>query len=44
MPRHFVEQWTAMRARFPRGIDLILASPEGIAALPRTTRVSPKEA
>lgn len=44
MPRHFVEQWTAMHARFPRGIDMILASPEGIAALPRTTRVSPKEA
>ncbi|WP_028032217.1 phosphonate C-P lyase system protein PhnH [Chelativorans sp. J32] len=39
LPRHFVEQWAQNRARFPRGIDLILVSREGLAALPRTTRI-----
>jgi len=40
LPRHFVEQWKQNRARFPRGVDLILASPDGIACLPRSTRIS----
>ena len=44
LPRHFVEQWKQNRARFPRGIDLILAAPEGIACLPRTTRIRTSEA
>lgn len=39
LPRHFVEQWKQNRARFPRGVDLLLAAPEGIACLPRTTRI-----
>ena len=26
LPRHFVEQWKQNRARFPRGVDLILAA------------------
>ena len=39
MPRHFVEQWRQNRARFPRGIDLILAGPDAVACLPRTTRI-----
>jgi len=39
LPRHFVEQWKQNRARFPRGVDLILVAPEGIACLPRTTRI-----
>lgn len=43
LPRHFVEQWRQNNARFPRGIDLVFAAPEGVAALPRTTRVSPLE-
>ena len=43
LPRHFVEQWKQNRARFPRGVDLILAAPEGIASLPRTTRIRPVE-
>lgn len=43
MPRHFVEQWKANRLRFPRGVDLVLAAPEGIACLPRTTRISVME-
>lgn len=43
LPRHFLEQWAQNSARFPRGIDLILVSHEGLAALPRTTTIS-KEA
>lgn len=39
LPRHFVEQWKQNRARFPRGVDLILAAPGAIACLPRTTRI-----
>ncbi|WP_274423543.1 phosphonate C-P lyase system protein PhnH [Chelativorans sp. YIM 93263] len=39
LPRHFVEQWAQNRARFPRGIDLILVSCEGLTALPRTTTI-----
>lgn len=44
MPRHFIEQWKQNRGRFPRGIDLILTGPEGIACLPRTTRIASREA
>ena len=44
LPRHFVEQWKQNRARFPRGVDLVLAAPEGIACLPRTTRIRHAEA
>lgn len=43
LPRHFVEQWKQNRARFPRGVDLILASPDGISCLPRSTRISTME-
>ncbi len=43
LPRHFVEQWKQNRSRFPRGVDLILAAPEGIACLPRTTRIKTRE-
>lgn len=43
LPRHFVEQWKQNRARFPRGVDLVLAAPEGIACLPRTTRIRAME-
>lgn len=44
MPRHFVEQWKQNNQRFPRGVDLILAAPGGIACLPRTTRIKTMEA
>ena len=44
LPRHFVEQWKQNRSRFPRGVDVILAAPEGVACLPRTTRIKTMEA
>lgn len=44
LPRHFVEQWKQNRARFPRGVDLVLAAPDGIACLPRSTRIRTLEA
>lgn len=44
LPRHFGAQWQQNRARFPRGVDLILAAPGAIACLPRTTRIFETEA
>lgn len=44
MPRHFVEQWKQNNQRFPRGVDIILAAPGGLACLPRTTRIKTMEA
>lgn len=44
LPRHFAEQWAQNNARFPRGVDLILVSRLGLAALPRTTRITRQEA
>ncbi len=44
MPRHFVEQWKQNNQRFPRGIDIVLATPDSIACLPRTTRIKTMEA
>jgi len=40
MPRHFAAQWKQNRERFPRGIDLILVSPDAIVCLPRTVRIA----
>ena len=39
MPVHFEEQWAANNARFPRGVDVLLAAPGGVVGLPRTTRI-----
>lgn len=36
----FVEQWLASHRRFPRGVDLFLATGTRFTGLPRTTRVS----
>jgi alpha-D-ribose 1-methylphosphonate 5-triphosphate synthase subunit PhnH len=44
MPRHFVEQWKQNNQRVPRGIDIIIATPGGVACLPRTTRIKTMEA
>ena len=35
----FVEQWRDNRARFPRGVDVILAGRDRLACLPRTTTI-----
>jgi alpha-D-ribose 1-methylphosphonate 5-triphosphate synthase subunit PhnH len=39
LPPHFIEQWRENRARFPRGVDLILAAPGAVACLPRTVKI-----
>lgn len=39
LPQHFAAQWRANRKMFPRGVDLILAAPDGVAALPRSARL-----
>ncbi len=39
LPGNFIEQWNDNRARFPRGVDLILAAPGAVACLPRTVRI-----
>ncbi len=38
-PAGLTEAFAANRALFPRGVDLVLAAPGHIAALPRTTRI-----
>lgn len=37
LPASFVDQWTANRARFPLGVDIIFCAPDRLACLPRTT-------
>jgi len=40
LPIDIVERLVANRARFPRGVDLILVAPGAVAALPRSTRIT----
>jgi alpha-D-ribose 1-methylphosphonate 5-triphosphate synthase subunit PhnH len=40
LPADLTARWTANRALFPRGIDLILAGPGGVAALPRSVAIA----
>ena len=35
----FLQQWSANTARFPRGVDLFLASGSRLCGLPRTTKI-----
>lgn len=44
LPDVFLDFWTANRAIFPRGIDLVLTAVDAVLCLPRTTKLSPKEA
>lgn len=43
LPGRFLELWTANRAIFPRGIDLVLTAADTVLCLPRTTRLSIEE-
>lgn len=44
LPADIVARLAANHALFPRGVDLVLAGPEGVVALPRTSRVTLTEA
>jgi len=44
LPKHFEEQWAANHARFPRGVDLIIAGQDAVVGLPRTTRLTARRA
>ena len=43
LPPHFCEQWAGNGNRYPRGVDVILAAPEGIIGLPRTVKIKGAE-
>jgi alpha-D-ribose 1-methylphosphonate 5-triphosphate synthase subunit PhnH len=38
-PGGFVAAWTGNRARFPRGVDVVLCAGDRLAALPRTVTI-----
>jgi alpha-D-ribose 1-methylphosphonate 5-triphosphate synthase subunit PhnH len=38
-PEGFVTAWAANRARFPRGVDVVLCAGDRLAALPRTVTI-----
>ncbi|MEO3999950.1 phosphonate C-P lyase system protein PhnH [Mesorhizobium sp. CAU 1732] len=40
MPADFLAQWRENGAAYPLGVDLVLAAPDEIVCLPRTTRIS----
>ena len=39
LPEDFLAEWHDNRARFPRGVDLVLAAPGAVACLPRTVTI-----
>ncbi len=43
LPEVFLDFWSANRAIFPRGIDLVLTSGDSVLCLPRTSRLSRQE-
>ncbi|WP_085027016.1 phosphonate C-P lyase system protein PhnH [Ensifer aridi] len=43
LPDVFLDFWTANRAIFPRGVDLILTARDAVLCLPRTTRLAIEE-
>jgi alpha-D-ribose 1-methylphosphonate 5-triphosphate synthase subunit PhnH len=40
LPADFLTQWAANRARFPRGVDVVLCAGDALAALPRTVAIA----
>ena len=44
LPGDFIDQWTENRAQFPRGVDLLLVADGAVIGLPRTTRITGKDA
>jgi alpha-D-ribose 1-methylphosphonate 5-triphosphate synthase subunit PhnH len=40
LPEAFADQWPHNHAAFPRGVDVLLASPAALVGLPRTTRIA----
>jgi alpha-D-ribose 1-methylphosphonate 5-triphosphate synthase subunit PhnH len=40
LPQGFVRQWHDNRARFPRGVDVLLVAGGSLIGLPRTTRIA----
>ncbi|GJD49782.1 Alpha-D-ribose 1-methylphosphonate 5-triphosphate synthase subunit PhnH [Methylobacterium crusticola] len=43
LPRDFAARLAHNRARFPQGVDLLLAGPGSVAGLPRSTRAAPAD-
>jgi len=43
LPADFVERMRANRTLYPRGVDVVLASPHALAALPRSLRINASE-
>lgn len=43
LPQDFIEQWRENGAQYPLGVDLVLVCDGALAALPRTTRITPLE-
>ncbi|MBR0654995.1 phosphonate C-P lyase system protein PhnH [Plastoroseomonas arctica] len=39
LPEDFLSQWQAQRARFPRGVDVVLCAGDRLAALPRSVTI-----
>jgi alpha-D-ribose 1-methylphosphonate 5-triphosphate synthase subunit PhnH len=39
-PADFSQHWAANAARFPRGVDIVIAGRDTVAGLPRTTRLT----
>ncbi|MEO1701303.1 MAG: phosphonate C-P lyase system protein PhnH [Pseudomonadota bacterium] len=43
MPADFEARWAENRGFFPRGVDLVLAAPDAVLGLPRTTKLEAME-
>lgn len=44
LPPQFLKQWHHNNQQFPRGVDVIFASPDALVCLPRTTKIREREA